>query len=447
MRAFINLFKELYLNQRFYISGALIVVCFVAGHFFSVFYIVAKLLVLLFIAAVCFNMLLLFSIKEPVWARRIMAARLSNGDQNKITILIRNNYPFHAQFAVIDEIPFQFQVRDFEITAQIAPRAEIEQSYFLRPTQRGEYSFGKINVFVKHPLALISRRLKLGDTALVPVYPSYIQLRKFELLAISNRLTEAGIKKVRKLSHSMEFEQIREYVQGDDIRTINWKATARKVHLMVNQFQDEKSQPVYNLIDMGRTMQMPFNGLSLLDYAINTSLVISNIAMYKQDKAGLLTFSKNIHQIIPAERNKLQMFRIMEALYRQQTNFSESDFENLYSTIRRKIKQRSLLLLYTNFEWEVSLSRQINFMRQLNNSHLLIVIIFKNTEIQKLIHEKSESVSDIYVKTIAEKLMFEKRLIVKELQKYGIMSILSEPENLSVNTINKYLQLKALGKF
>jgi uncharacterized protein (DUF58 family) len=244
----------------------------------------------------------------------------------------------------------------------------------------------------------------------------------------------------------MEFEQIRDYVQGDDFRTINWKATARRTHLMVNQYQDEKSQQVYSLIDMGRTMEMPFNGLSLLDYAINTSLVISNIAMYKQDKAGLVTFSKNIHHILPAERNKIQMYRIMEALYRQKTNFSESDFEKLYTTIKRKIKQRSLLLLYTNFEWEVSLSRQMHFLRQLNNSHLLIVIFFKNTEIKKLVNEKSHSINDIYVKTIAEKLMYEKRLIVRELKKYGIQSILTEPENLSVNTINKYLELKALGK-
>ena len=168
--------------------------------------------------------------------------------------------------------------------------------------------------------------------------------------------------------------------------------------------------------------------------------------MYKQDKAGLLTFSKNIHNILPADRNKLQMHRILEALYRQKTNFDEADFEKVYTTIKRKIKQRSLLLLFTNFEWEVSLSRQLRFLRQLNNNHLLIVIFFKNTEVNQLVREKSASINDVYVKTIAEKLMFEKRLIVKELKKYGIQSILTEPEDLTVNTINKYLEMKAMGK-
>jgi uncharacterized protein (DUF58 family) len=446
MQGLFKIIKSVYLTQRFYLTGAIIVLCFVFGHFFPLFYIIAKLALLIFAIALIFNIILLYSKSQPVLVQRIMNQRLSNGDDNKITIKIKNNYSFAASFKIIDEIPFQFQVRDFEINTKLNTQEEKESSYLLRPTQRGEYSFGTINVFTSHFIGLIRRKLKIESSVMVPVYPSYIQMRKFELLAISNRLTEVGIKKVRKLSHTIEFEQIRDYVQGDDIRTINWKATARRSHLMVNQYQDEKSQQVYSIIDMGRTMEMPFNGLSLLDYAINTSLVISNIAMYKQDKAGLVTFSKYIHNILPAERNKVQMYRIMEALYRQKTNFEESDFENLYTAIKRKIKQRSLLLLYTNFEWQVSLSRQMHFLRQLNNSHLLIVIFFKNTEIKKLMYEPSESINDIYVKTIAEKLMFEKKLIIKELHNYGIQSILTEPENLSVNTINKYLELKALGK-
>ncbi|MDF1546771.1 MAG: DUF58 domain-containing protein [Bacteroidales bacterium] len=446
MRNLIKSIRAIYFTERFFYMGSLVVLIFIFGHFFPFIYLIAKAMLVLFLAAFALNIALLFSKKAPIRAERKMAERLSNGDDNKVTLYIRNSYNFEAGLKIIDEIPFQFQIRNFEIKISLKPSGEKFESYILRPVERGEYNFGLLNIYVNHPIGLINRRIKCDFNQIVPVYPSYIQLRKFELLAISNRLTEAGIKKIRRVSHTLEFDQIREYVKGDDFRTINWKATARKSDLMVNQYQDEKSQQVYCLIDMGRTMEMPFNGLSLLDYAVNSSLVISNIAMYKQDKAGLLTFSKNIHTILPADRNKIQMHRILEALYRQKTNFDESDFENVYTTIKRKIKQRSLLLLFTNFEWEVSLSRQMRFLRQLNNNHLLIVIFFKNTEVNSLIREKSGSVNDVYVKTIAEKLMFEKKLIVKELKKYGIQSILTEPENLTVNTINKYLELKAMGK-
>ncbi|MEN8121184.1 MAG: DUF58 domain-containing protein [Bacteroidota bacterium] len=389
---------------------------------------------------------MLYRIKKPVWAIRNHSERLSNGDNNKIEIHLRNNSTINFRLKVIDEIPFQFQIRGFEIKTELKSNSTIVLEYFLKPVTRGEYHFGRLNVFIKQSLGLIIRRVRFNSQTMVQVYPSYIQMRKYELLAISNRLSEAGIKKVRKLSHTLEFEQIRDYVKGDDYRTINWKATARRSQLMVNQYLDEKSQKVYCLIDMGRSMQMPFEGMTLLDYAINSSLILSNIAMYKQDKAGIISFSNKIHTLLPAERSKIQMKLILDSLYNQKTNFSEPDFEQLYSTIKRKINQRSLLILFTNFEWHISLVRQIKFLRQLNRSHLLIVVFFKNTELHGLIRSEAQSVDKIYLKTIAEKLSFEKRLIVKELQKYGIQSILTEPKNLSVQSINKYLELKAMGQ-
>lgn len=270
-------------------------------------------------------------------------------------------------------------------------------------------------------------------------------MRKYELLAISNRLTETGIKKIRRIGQNMEFELIKEYVSGDDFRTINWRATARKTHLMVNHYQDERSQQVYSVIDKGRVMQMPFNGMSLLDYAINASLVISNIAIKKSDKAGLLTFQDKIGTLLPASRQNSQMANIMEVLYNQKTAYRESDFSVLYSHVKRKITQRSLLLLYTNFESIHSLHRQLPFFRSLAHQHLLVVIFFDNTEVKSLLHQPAENLKEIYHKAIAEKYVYDKKLIVKELAKNGIQALLTDPQHLTVNTINKYLELKSRG--
>ncbi len=439
-------YLSLYFSSRFYLGASIIVLLFIFGHFIPFIYVIAKVSGIFLLSITFIDILMLFKYKNPISVERKHSERLSNGDNNKIKIDFKNNSPNHLSIKIIDEIPFQFQLRNFEIKTKFEPGSEKELEYFLKPVTRGEYHFGRLNVFIQQSLGLIIRRIRFNLQTTVPVYPSYIQMRKYELLAISNRLTEAGIKKVRRLSHTLEFEQIRDYVKGDDFRTINWKATARRSQLMVNQYLDEKSQKVYCLIDMGRSMKMPFEGMTLLDYAINSSLVLSNIAMYKQDKAGIISFSSKIHMHLPAERSKIQMKRILDSLYKQKTNFSEPDFEKLYSTIKRKINQRSLLVLFTNFEWHISLMRQIKFLRQLNRSHLLIVVFFKNTELSSLIKSKAQSVDEIYRKTIAEKLSFEKKLIVKELQKYGIQSILTEPENLSVQSINKYLQLKAMGQ-
>jgi uncharacterized protein (DUF58 family) len=238
---------------------------------------------------------------------------------------------------------------------------------------------------------------------------------------------------------------IKEYVGGDDIRTINWKATARKNSLMVNHYQDERSQQVYSLIDKGRVMEMPFNGLSLLDYAINASLVISNIAIKKSDKAGLITFQDKINATVPAGKQSRQMSLILETLYNQKTSYRETDFSVLFSHIRRKVTQRSLLLLFTNFESLYGLQRQLPFLKRLADQHLLVVIFFENTEVNSLLHRPARDLKQVYQKAVAEKFNYDKKVIVKELARNGIQALLTAPEHLTVNTINKYLELKARG--
>jgi uncharacterized protein (DUF58 family) len=243
----------------------------------------------------------------------------------------------------------------------------------------------------------------------------------------------------------MEFEQIKDYVSGDDIRNINWKATAKRGKLMVNQYQDERAQHIYCVIDKGRVMKMPFGGLSLLDYAINASLVMANVAIQKNDKAGLFTFARKVENHVQAERSKHQMQKIMETLYKIETDFDESDFGRLYADIHRNISGRSLLLLFTNFENLDSMQRQMSYLKAITKNHLLVVIIFKNAELHKLIDNPATSTREIYHKVIAEKFDFDKKLIINELRHCGIQTILTEPENLTVNTINKYLELKAKG--
>ncbi len=437
--------RALYFNNRFFQLVIVLVLFFIASFILEAPTIFAKGLFLILLTLLLVDLLILFRISKGIRAHRFTPEKLSNGDENELRIFIENGYPFNVSLSIIDEIPFQFQNRNMSFQHQLKSGENKTIDYFLRPVKRGEYSFGAVNIFATSPLGLISRRYQFSQDKVVPVYPSYLQMRKYELLAISNRLTDTGIKKIRRIGQNMEFERIREYVPGDDYRTINWKASARKSHLMVNNYQDERSQQVYSLIDKGRAMQMPFNGMSLLDYAINASLVISNIALKKSDKAGLITFQHKISTTLPASNRNHQMGQILEVLYNQKTAFKESDFSTLFSHVRRKISQRSLLLLFTNFESIYSLERQLPFLKNLAKYHLLVVIFFENTEMKEVLTQPTATLKDIYVKAIAEKFALDKKLIAKELQKNGIHSLLTTPEHLSVDTINKYLELKSRG--
>lgn len=436
-------FRALYFSNRFFTLTGAIASLFVFSYFVPFLLPVSKAFFLLWAGFLFSDFVILFFPKDAIEGSRHIGERLSNGDENEIRIRLQNLLRIPVSVAVLDEIPAQFQVRDLRFLISLASGESQELIYTLRPVKRGEYDFGHVNVFVRSVLQLVSRKVVLGERTVVPVYPSFIQMRKYELLAISNRLIDTGIKRIRRIGHNMEFEQIKKYVAGDDVRTINWKATARRAELMVNNFQDERSQQIYSLIDKGRVMQMPFNGMSLLDYAINASLVISNIAIKKSDRAGLITFQEKIGTVLPASRLNKQMSTIMEVLYNQKTAYRESDFSVLYGAVRRRITQRSLLLLFTNFETLFGLQRQLPFIRNLAHQHLVVVIFFENTEMKNLIEKKADSLQSVYYKSVAEKFSYEKRMIVKELQKNGIQALLTPPEKLTVNTINKYLELKA----
>lgn len=440
-----HLFKSLYLNNvLFYLLGG-ITGLFIVGFFVPLLFEISKAILLGLILLTLVDMILLFATRRGVIVTRSLPERLSNGDDNKIALQIENKYPFPTAISIIEELPFQFQKRDFVFHENLKRKEkEVSINYALKPTKRGVYQFGHINVYVDSPLKLARRKYVLGEEKEIKCYPSFLQLNEFSATAFSDTNTY-GSKKIRRLGHSLEFEQIKEYVSGDDIRTLNWKATAKRNQLMVNQYIDERSQPIYSIIDKGRTMQMHFEGLSLLDYAINSTLALSNAALKKQDKAGMLTFSGKVEDMIVAEQRNSQMRLISEALYNIDTNFSESDFSQLYNVVKRRITHRSLLILYTNFDTMDGLDRQLPYLRGLAKSHLLLVVFFQNTELNQLLEAPSRSIQDVYDTIIAEKFMYDKKQIVSELKKYGIQSVLTKPESLSDATINKYFELKSRG--
>ncbi len=434
--------KAFYPNKIVYylLGGASLL--FFLSYFIPLLFKLGWLTLLLLLLAVLTDSILLFGKRKGFHAERLVPDRFSIGDENKVVLQLHNDYVFSTRVSVIDEMPVQFQERDWVRKEQVPAGENREIHYMLRPLTRGEYVFHDINVYVHGPLQLVKRRYVFPAEKKVKVYPSFIQMRRYQLLAVSNRLQEAGVKRIRKVGHSMEFEQIKEYVRGDDYRTINWKATARKEGLMVNTFTDERSQQVYCLINKGRVMKMPFNGMTLLDYAINASLVLSNVALVKQDRAGLITFAEQLDNFLPADKKPTQMNLVLETLYKQQTRFLEPDYEKLFSLIRQRISNRSLLVLFTNFESLEGLQREMPALKKIARYHLLLVVFFENTELRSLTENPAHTVEDIYIRTIAEKFSYEKRLMVKELHMNGIPSILTTPENLTVNTINKYLELK-----
>lgn len=443
--ALISGFRDLYFQRRFFTIAGIAAVLFAMAFQWGFLFIPALILLSILAISTIIDLLFLFSTSVPLEGRRDMAKILSLGDENEIQLKISNLSSLDYAAVVIEEYPEQLQIRDISTRIVLPGRETVSIAYTVRPTDRALLKFGGTNVLLSGKLNLVQRRIHLPTTGTIAVYPSIIQMKKFELHKMQKTAYLSGIKRMRKIGLSYEFEQIANYVPGDDFRHINWKATGKQNHLMINQYVEEKSQQVYCIIDKSRNMMMPFNGMTLLDHAINTALVISNISLAKEDRAGIISFSDRTETYLKAQNRPGQLSKILEALYNEQNSFTESNYEALYFQLKRYIPNRSLIFLFTNFESLYNLKRNLSVLRKISRSHLLIVVLFENTEISKELEIPAENIEDIYIKTMAKKISQEKWQMVQELSRHGIISIYTRPEDLTINSINKYLEIKARG--
>lgn len=431
----------MFLTRRFYLLAVAVVAMYAVSFLLPWLYAVAVAAMWLLFAATIADTLLLYS-RRGITAGRSMAERFSNGDDNDVRLRIASTYPFALRLGIIDEVPFVFQRRDLLFAMRLAPHGEATLRYTLRPTQRGSYGFGLIRVFARTAVGLAERRYSCAKSEDVKVYPSYMMLHRYELLAISNRLADMGVKRVRRAGNNTEFEHIKEYVAGDEYRTINWKASARRHQFMVNVYEDEKSQQVIAVIDKGRTMQQAFRSMTLLDYAINASLMLAYVAVRKDDKAGLITFADHTDTYLAPSKRPGQMERIMDMLYAEQTQFGESDFSELLLTIGQRVRKRSLLVVFTSFADRQAMLRQLPYLKQMSRQHRVLVVFFADNDMQAYLDAPRHTTEDYYRHVIIERMLHDQRLIVSELRQHGILALLTTPQDLSVDVVNSYLDIK-----
>ncbi|MEM9548509.1 MAG: DUF58 domain-containing protein [Bacteroidota bacterium] len=435
---------NLYPKNRFYICFGLCIVLFLVAFSYPTLLLASWWIVRILFFLVIVDYIILWQNSAAIKIDREAQKKLSLGDKQHILYRISNGSNIPLNFELTDELPFQFQHRGYIAKGNVSAMESSKFKYLIQPTIRGEYVFGQLHIYISTPfLGLLQRKVTNDMPESIEVYPSFIQMKKYEMQVFAQTATLSGIRRVREIGENDEFEHIRNYAQGDNIKSINWRATSRRNELMVNQYENSKSQMIYAIIDKGRSMKMPFENLTLLDYTINTALVISNIVIKKYDRAGLITFSDKIGSIVKADSQHHQLQKITKHLYDQKTSFSESNFELLFYTLRSQITRRSILLFFTNFEQQYDMRRNLKFLKILNQKHLLILIMFVNTELESAQYMETRNMKDIYYKTFAQRAIIEKEKIANELRANGIQVILTKPEDLSINTVNKYLEIKA----
>ena len=278
---------------------------------------------------------------------RTIASKADLGEENTVDFTFSITRGTLRSAYIIDELPTEFiKSENEELKTESEDGKTFHSQLSILPTQRGHYPLGRTLVFASF-LNLVERRIILEkDGMCVDVYPAFSRLREKDEQVRAKQVLSTGTHKRQMPSNQTEFRDIREYVVGDDIRTINWKATARTGHTMVNEYEDERSQHIINVIDCGSAMHRTFQSLTLQDHAINASLLVTYSALEKEsDCVGVCAYGPMGISYLPPRAGKPQFNSIMQQLYALETEYGESDTEQLCLMIDRNVKRRSLIFL------------------------------------------------------------------------------------------------------
>jgi uncharacterized protein (DUF58 family) len=266
---------------------------------------------------------------------------------------------------------------------------------------------------------------------------------KYELMARRSHLAEMGIHRSRLTGRGTEFERIREYTPDDEYRHVDWKATARRHRPMSRVYEVERSQNVFLVLDAGRMMAGRIGKLSKLDYAINAALMLAHVALKAGDRVGLLIVSDDVDAYLPLGKSQAQFKQCTELLFGVEARLCHVDYRGALEQIATRCKRRSLVVFFTDLVDEDTSAELVTYLRLLRPTHLPLCVTLQDNQVVEASRRPSETAEQMYERTVALDLLTERRRILESLQKMGSMVLDSAPEDLSVQVVNRYLELKS----
>jgi uncharacterized protein (DUF58 family) len=379
--------------------------------------------------------------------------KLSLGAENRIVVRVESRAPRTITMTVRDEPPIPFFGAEAAIQkAVIPPREKVELEYIVRPPQRGDYTFGDLNVRWVGPLGFYVRQAVVKASEPVKVYPNLHEIRKFDLLARRDQLAEMGLRNVRLRGEGTAFESLRDYTPDDPYRIINWKATARRGKPISTDYEPERSQRVMIGLDVGRMMRSPIRvddpggrswNMAKVDFVINSVLLFAYVATLKGDQVGLLVFADQVQQYIPPEGGRAHFQKLLEAMYGLQSQPVEADYGRALVFLGAHNKKRSLTVLFTDLSGSRASDSLLQHVPRLAPRHLPMVVTIRDPALDEEAGQRPTRSEILYRRAVAEQLIEERQLLLDQLQQRGVLTLDVAAEHMTMEVVNRYLKLKA----
>lgn len=376
-------------------------------------------------------------------ATRTVPPSMAADAWNTVRLEVRNAGRATA-LEVFDHPPEDCALKHMPRTVQVPQDAGLALEYEVRPSVRGERSFGRCEALVHGRMGLLRRRHWLGEVETVRVYPNVQQVARYALLALADKLGSIGIVRRRRRGEGLEFEQLREYRSGDLIRQIDWKATSRHRKLISREYEDERNQQILFLLDCGRRMRAVDDGVAHFEHVLNAVLLLGHVAIRQGDSVGLMTFSGE-ERWLPPVKGPAGMSAILNRVYDLQTSTEPADYRQAAQRLMTRQRRRAMVILVSNLRDEDS-SELRTALAILRRRHLVLVASLKETAIAAKAAASVEGFREAVTVAAANRYLAERAQSHEALRKGGVALVDSAPKDLPVHLVNAYLDLKRSGR-
>lgn len=381
--------------------------------------------------------------KVQVW--RELPPRLQVGVENRIALHVVNPGGRALRVALKDDGPDGFTVDREVSTVPVSARSRARLHYVATPEKRGRFEFGDVQVRVLGPLGLAWHERRVPAAVAVSVFPDMRGASRLLLSDAALDFVNLGLRQLRRDGRGSEFARLRDYAQGDSVRDVDWKATARRGRPVTRVMESERSQTVLIGVDAGRSMAARVDGLTKLDHAVNAALFLAFVAVKNGDRVGLVVFADGVKSYLAPAAGRLQYRKIVEALYTAKTNLTYVDYLALFKELNVRLVKRSLLCVFTDFIDEDQAATMVDPLRRLAKRHVPLCLSVKDAALARLLETPPPDAEVAYQHAVASELLLEREAMKRKVSQDGVTVVDVEANELGVAAVNKYLEIKARG--
>jgi uncharacterized protein (DUF58 family) len=365
--------------------------------------------------------------------------------KHSIAIRVRNTSRARLRLWLKDDVPRALRPGVSLLSNTVGGSSQIEFTYTIQPAARGKFLFGDIHIRYRSLLGLWERSRIVEAPAEIKVYPSIEDVDRYHLLAKLDHLSVMGIRQVRIRGASWEFESLREFVNGDDTRLMDWKATARRSRLIIRNQQAERHQTVILLVDCGRLMTAEEKGVSKLDRAVNSALLLGHVGLSRGDRVGLCAFSATVHTWVAPRPHAVQLRLLTEALYDLKADYTETDHARCLREVALQHRKRALLVVLSDFVDAVTAKSMVAAVRHAARRHVVLFLALRDPFLKRAAEATSADEETAFRQAVALSLLRERLEVLEGLRRYGVQVVDVNPEELTANLVNKYLEISFRG--